>query len=108
MKDLSLYDVLEIILNDKETCTFTDLHNWKHKFNIKNPYVYVDITRDAIYTLPKKIYYFDFSDNIFYKQIELKCPICGDPHYKYPENDKYTKLEKYYKLKKIQNKINGS
>jgi len=103
MKEISGYEVLNLMFkeSDMESCTFYDINMWTREYQEKNPGVYVDVTRDVMQSIPERWYYLDYQNNTFYKQMRLKCPICEDMHYKYPENKKYPKLEKYYKIQKL-------
>ena len=103
MEKISGWEVLNIMFKelDIEYCTFYDINMWRKDYNERFPNIYVDVTRDVMLSIPDWMYYFDYQNNIFYKQYSLICPICEDKHFKYPENDKYKKLEKYYKLDKL-------
>jgi len=106
MKEISGWEVLNLMFkeSDMESCTFYDINMWSREYQEKNPGVYVDVTRDVMHSIPESWYYLDYQNNIFYKQITLKCPICDDVHYKYPENNKFKKLEKFYKIDKLHKK----
>ena len=107
MKEMSGHKTLDIILKNKDSCTFYDINIWRDQYNIDHPDVYVNITRDEMLSIPGYFYYFDYKNNIFYKQIHLKYPIYDDGHTKYPENDRYKKLEKYYKIQKLHERAIG-
>lgn len=109
MKEISGSDVLGIMFEELNinSCTFYDINMWKRNYNERFPDVYVDVTRDVMSSIPSNRYYFDYKNSVFYKQEQLKCPICGDVHYKYPENETYKKLEKYYKINKLHEITNG-
>jgi len=103
MKELRGYDALDVMFKELgiESCSNADIHHWRRDYNRRFPDIYVDTTRDEMNSIPNRLYYWDYKTEIFYKQMTLKCPICGDGHYKYPENDKYKKLEKFYKINKL-------
>jgi hypothetical protein len=109
MKEIGGYEVLDIMFEELniESCSIYDINMWGKDYNDKYPNVYVDTTRDTMMSIPAWWYYWDNKVERFYKQNSLKCPICDDIHYKYPENDKYKKLEKYYKIHKLHEKTNG-
>jgi hypothetical protein len=107
MKEISGSEVLDIMFEELniESCTFYDINIWKINYNKRFPDIYVDITRNTtMNSISPSFYYYDYKKSMFYKQYNLKCPICDDIHYKYPENDKYKKLEKYYKIHKLHEK----
>lgn len=105
MKELSVYDVLKILLKDKESCTVGDMSRFRDDYCKKHPYTYINITRDELGYVSPKSFYFDHINNVFYKQKHVKCPICGDTHYKYPETKKFKKIVKNLKMLKIYDKI---
>jgi len=106
MKEISGWEVLDIMFKELniEYCSIYDLNMWSRDYQGRFPGVYLDTTRDVMHSIPSYMYYWNYKDKRFYKQMSLKCPICDDNHFKYPLNDKYPKLEKYYKLQKIHEK----
>ena len=106
MKEIGGYEVLSIMFKELniESCSNADIYHWARDYNTKYPDVYVDHTRDTMMGIPDRWYYWDYKTERFYKQIALKCPICEDIHYKYPETEAYQKLEKYYKIDKLHKK----
>lgn len=106
MKEIGGYDALNIMFDELniESCSIYDVNMWRNDYNERFPGVYVDITRDEMLSIPSRYYHWNYKTKRFYKQIHLKCPICGDKHAKYPENEAYQTLEKYYKIDKLHKK----
>ena len=112
MNELSGYDALNVMFKELkiDSCTNTDIYHWRRDYNKRRPNVYVDTTRDVMNCISSHMYYWDYKNEIYYKQSYLLYPICDDIHYKFPENKEYKLIEKYYKLQKIheKNKIEKS
>lgn len=106
MKEISGFEVLSIMFKELniESCTNSDIYHWAKDYNERFPDVYIDHSNVAMQNIPESWYYWNYIEGRYYKQIRLKCPICDDIHYKYPENTKYKKLEKYYKIDKLYGK----
>jgi hypothetical protein len=104
MKEISAIEFLNMYFQkntDKETCSILELNTYKISYLKDNPYTIVNITRTDLYYINP--YYYEY-ENTIYKQKSIKCPICGDIHYKYPETKKYKKIQRLLKIFKIYNK----
>jgi hypothetical protein len=95
MKELQGYEVVEEILKKQDTCGVRDMNEFKAAYEKKHPDTYVCVTRDDIYhimSVYKDVFYWDNKREVFIKQHEIKCPVCGDTHYKFPNEEKFKKI----------------
>lgn len=106
MKQIDSYEVLTGILSNKNSCTFTDLVDYKMNEEAKNPDLYVDVTRkhvlSAITTHPQS-FYWDSETGTIFKQESIKCFVCDEVHYMFPDVQKFLKLKE--SIERIKNKL---
>jgi len=97
MKELDADDVVRMVLEKQETCTMRDISEFKSKYEKEHPDTYVCIYRDNVEYVKQAYrteFYWDEEKGYFIKQESIVCPCCGDVHHKYPNTDKFNKIEK--------------
>jgi hypothetical protein len=95
MEELQADDVIRMVLKKQETCSIRDINEFKDKYNKKHPFVYVDVCRDNIEYVRQAYrteFYWNNEKGYFIKQESIKCPVCGDIHYKYPDESTFQRI----------------
>lgn len=95
MKLLSAWDAIQNTMRElgKDSITTFELNKWANKYVKEHPNVFVERSTDDIgYYHDNNYIYWEsrVSDsNIIHRQETIRCPICGDTHYKYPDVKKF-------------------
>ena len=95
MKTLSAEKVLDAVLAKMLNCNFRDINKYVDAHLIVHPDVYVEVTRNdiigAVQANPDK---FHWEGGTIFRQELLLCPVCGDKHRKYPNQNLFEEIKK--------------
>lgn len=97
MREVQIYDVIDEILKTQDTCSLQDMIAFKSAYEKEHPNAYVCITRDDIYDAKYAygiMFYWDDKRNVFIRQDSVECPVCNSEHLKYPNIEKFEKIQK--------------
>jgi len=97
MKEENVMIVLDVLLKKHDSCTLAAVYRGVQEYMKKHPDTYIDGSSDTLdYYLdayPEK-YYWDYKSELIHKQVNLKCPLCGVVHRKYPKQEEFMKIER--------------
>lgn len=98
MKELHAFDVIRMILETQDTCSYKDLNDFKAKYEKEHDNVYVSITKDDVWYGEEYCwdeYYWDEKRQVFIKEESVQCPCCEQIFYKHRHPELYNSVKKF-------------